>query len=233
MRNIIIVGASKGLGNSMIEGLAREGDTFYLVSRTKPMNLELNANYQKIWIKADLADLRSIEEISQTIDKTPIDVVIYNAAIWEKATFEEVTSTDIISIINVNLASAILLTQKLVGNLRRGNLKKLIFIGSTCGLENEGSDAVAYNATKFGIRGATHALREYLRKDLISVSCISPGSIASDIHYIEGTDTALKKYSGDRIPVSDIIRIVNLIIETSNATCIKEIHVPALKDIDA
>jgi|KBSMisStaDraftv2_1062788.scaffolds.fasta_scaffold876225_1 short-subunit dehydrogenase len=232
MRNIVIVGASKGLGNSMIDGLGKKGDTFFLISRTKPMNLDQQASYQKIWIQADLSNLDSIKNISQVIDKTAIDIVIYNAGIWEKTDFEEVTLTEIVSMINVNLTSVILLTQKLIENVRRGQLKKIIFIGSTCGLENEGSDTIIYNATKFGIRGVTHALRAYLRKDLISVSCISPGSIASDIRFAEGTKTALKKYSNERIPVSDIINIINVILDSSIASCIKEVHVPALKDTD-
>lgn len=232
MRNIVIVGASKGLGNSMIDGLGKEEDTFFLISRTRPMNLDLPTDYKKIWIQADLSDLDSIDIISQTIDKTPIDIVIYNAGIWEKTNFEAVTPTEIVSIIHVNLTSIILLTQKLIANIRSGGLKKIIFIGSTCGLENEGSDTIVYNATKFGIRGVTHALREYLRKDLISVSCISPGSIASDIPFSDGAQTALKKYSNERMPVADIISIINVILESSVATCIKEIHVPALKDMD-
>lgn len=232
MRNIVIVGASKGLGNSMIDGLGKKEDTFFLISRTKPMNLDLQADYKKIWIQADLSNLDSIETILQAIAKTPIDILIYNAGIWEKTNFEEVTPTEIVSIINVNLTSVILLTQKLIGNIRSGRLKKIIFIGSTCGLENEGSDAIVYNATKFGIRGVTHALREYLRKDLISVSCISPGSIASDIPFSDGAETALKKHSNERMPVADIISIINVILDSSVATCIKEIHVPALKDTD-
>lgn len=146
MRNIVIVGASKGLGNSMIEGLGKQEDTFFLISRSKPMNLELQTNYKKLWIKADLSDLDSIKVISQAIDRTPLDVVIYNAGIWENTNFETVAPEEVISIINVNLTSVILLTQKLIGNIRSGQLKKIIFIGSTCGLENEGSDAIVYNA---------------------------------------------------------------------------------------
>lgn len=232
MRNIVIVGASKGLGNSMIDGLGKKDDTFFLISRTMPMNLDLQTDYRKIWIQADLSDLGAIETILQAISMAPVDIVIYNAGIWEKTNFEDVTLNEIVSIINVNLTSVILLTQKLIGNIRRGRLKKIIFIGSTCGLENEGSDTVIYSATKFGVRGATHALREYLRKDMIAVSCISPGSIASDIHFNEGSETALKKYSNERMPVSDIVNIINVILDSSIAACIKEIHVPALKDTD-
>jgi short-subunit dehydrogenase len=232
MRNIIIIGASKGLGNSIIDGIGKEGDIFYLVSRSRPINFDSQTKFKKHWIEADLSDLSSTQTIIKAINKIPLDVLIYNAGIWEKENFEKTSTGEIINIINVNLTSVILLVQKLIKNIRKGHLKKIIFIGSTCGLENEGSDSITYNATKFAIRGVTHALREYLRKDSISVTCISPGSIANDVSFSKGTKAALKKYSNKKIPVSDITRIINVILETSIASCIKEIHVPALQDRD-
>src|SRR5450755_2728519 len=190
MRNIIIFGASRGLGNSIVDGIAKEGDKFYLISRTEPQNLRAKSNFEKI------SQLRILE------------------------------------IIQVNLSSLILLVQKLIPNIRRGVLKKIIIIGSSSGLENEGSSSIIYTATKFGVRGVTHSLREYLRNDSISVSCISAGSIASDIPFSKGKSAALKKYSEKRIPVSDIIDVIKVIIETSIASCIKEVYLPALKDRD-
>jgi short-subunit dehydrogenase len=111
-------------------------------------------------------------------------------------------------------------------------LKKIIFIGFTCGLENEGSDAVVYTATKFGLRGAAHALRELLRKDGIAVSCISPESIATDVPYNEGPQAAIEKYMSGRMPVADILCVINIMINTSNASCVKEVHIPTLMDKD-
>ena len=180
---------------------------------------KISAEFKKEWIKADLSDLNSVKIIANAIGKVPLDVFIYNAGIWETKGYEKTTQNEIVDIINVNLTSVILIIQKLLKNIRKGFSKKIIFIGSTCGLENEGSDSIIYTATKFGLRGVTHSLRDYLRDDSISVSCISPGSIASDILFKEGS-----------IPFSDIISIINVIINSSVATCIKEIHIPALKD---
>jgi len=232
MRTILIVGASKGLGNSLVAGICKTGDNVYMVSRSEPLNLKDATEYNKIWVEADLSTQQRVDVILNTIASTPIDVIIFNAGIWESTPFEKVMREEVLSIINVNLTSTILLLKDLLPNVRAGNLKKVIFIGSTCGLENEGSDAIVYCATKFGIRGVTHALREYLRRDDVGVSCISPGSVASDIRYLDGTEKALSKYSRSRIPVSDIVNLVNLIITTSTATCIKEIHLPAMKDTD-
>src|SRR5690606_443052 len=144
-------------------------------------------------------------------------VFIYNAGVWEDKGFSEVSREEIVRIIHTNLTSTILMVQQLIPNLRSGQLKKIIFIGSTCGLENEGNDAVVYTATKFGMRGVAHALRELLRKDGIAVSCVSPGSIATDVGFSEGPEAALGKHQGARMPVADILSIINMIINTSYA----------------
>ena len=231
-RNIVVIGGSRGLGYSIVQGLARPGDNFIIASRTPPP-LEGNANgVIYTWLSCDLSDPSAIDSFSKSLDNIAIDVLIYNAGIWEKEEFEKVPREELISIVQVNFTSVLMVMQGLIKNLRKGKLKKIIFIGSTCGLENEGSYSVIYNATKFGLRGITHTLREYLRKDSISVSCISPGSIASDTGFDEGPQKALEKHESGRIPVEDIIAIIRVIIDSSPATCIKEIHVPAMKDTD-
>lgn len=100
-------------------------------------------------------------------------------------------------------------------------------------MDNEGCKAVAYTASKFGIRGLAHSLRECLRKDGIAVTCISPGSMATDVSFDEGAEAAIKKHDGARIPVQDIVSLVKTVTNLSPASCIKELHVPAVKDVDA
>lgn len=233
MRNILIVGASKGLGLALSQGLGENGDRLYLVSRSRPQILDESLNIHLEWIEADLAKPESAQLIAKAIGNRSIDVFIYNAGIWEKSGFEEVPAEELLSIIQVNLGGLLLLSQRILPHIRAGFLKKIIFIGSTCGLENEGSDAVVYSATKFGVRGVAHALREFVRKDGIAVTCISPGSIASDVSFSEGEQAALNKHASARIPTSDLVRTVRLIMESSPAVCFKEIHLPALKDTDA
>jgi short-subunit dehydrogenase len=91
MRNIIIFGASRGLGNSIVDGIAKEGDKFYLISRTEPQNLRAKSNFEKIWIKSDLSDLRSIQKVYISLKGIPIDIFLYNAGIWEEGEFEKIS----------------------------------------------------------------------------------------------------------------------------------------------
>jgi homoserine O-succinyltransferase len=55
-RKILIVGASKGLGKAFVEGLPDDGDTVIGVSRSRPVQLQLQSNAQVNWIEADLSE---------------------------------------------------------------------------------------------------------------------------------------------------------------------------------
>src|SRR5207247_3747489 len=100
---------------------------------------------------------------------------------------------------NVNSVSALQIVRHFEANLARAR-GLVVLIGSTSGLENEGGHSVAYAASKFALRGAGHALREHFRSMGVRVSCINPGSIASDVPYGLAAD-ALRRHRQKRIPV--------------------------------
>jgi len=78
MRNIVITGAGRGLGNSMINGPGKTGDHFFLVSGTKPLQTEIQSAFKMDWIPANLSDLSHIDSILRFIDDSPVDVLIFN-----------------------------------------------------------------------------------------------------------------------------------------------------------
>lgn len=110
----------------------------------------------------------------------------------------------------------------------KGNI---ILIGSTCGLENEGAECVAYVASKFGLRGAAHSLREHFRSHGVRVTAISPGSMATDFP-LSDPQAAIDQYENTRMPVSDILEVVKCVRNVSSATTLKEIIIPATLDTD-
>ncbi len=232
MATLLIFGASRGLGAAISAGLPLPGDTVWCVSRSEPAELKRTDGVQRRWIQADLAEASAIDTIADQLGSAPVDVFIYNAGIWESASFEEVSEAELQRIVQVNLTSLLLAARRLAPNLKAAVAAKVILIGSTCGLENEGGTAVAYAATKFGMRGAAHALREVFRPHGIAVTCLSPGSIASDLTWEEGPEAALERHRRERIPVHDIVKLLRCLIELSPAACIKEIDMPALRDTD-
>lgn len=232
MKNILIIGASRGLGDALSVGLPDAEDAVWLVSRSEPASVNRSDGVTRQWIKADLSESTVHETIVAGLGEVPLDILIYNAGIWEQETFEKESAENLQQIIAVNLTSAITTVHALLPNLKKATNAKIIFIGSTSGLDNEGGTAVAYIASKFGIRGLAQSLRAYVRKDGISVTCINPGSMATDLSLDDGVPAAIEKHQGKRIPVQDIVTVVKTIVTLSPVSCVKEVTIPAIADMD-
>lgn len=239
MRNYLILGASKGLGDAFVKGLPESGDQVWIVSRSRPGSLDLNDGIKRIWIAVDLSQPDAAQVLSKGIQTEKLDVLVYNVGIWEKEgfeshyTFDKDEASDIANIINVNITSTITCIQAVLPNLRQSEAGKIILIGSTAGLDHTNNAQVSFVASKFGLRGITHSLREHVRKDGIAVTCVNPGELAAEIPYEDGVEKAIAEYSGTRIPVQDIVSIVKCVVNLSSASCVKEIQIPAMSDLNA
>ena len=238
-KNFIIFGASHGLGDAFVKGLPTKGDTVWVVSRTRPSSLDINDGVNRKWLTIDLSSQQQIPSLKETLKDIAIDVLIYNAGVWEKRgfeddyTFDKDEVGDISNLININLTSTITYIQALLPNLRQAKNGKIILIGSTAGLDHTNNAQVSFVTSKFGLRGITNALREHVRKDRISVTCINPGELATEVPYEEGEEKAIMLYQGTRIPVQDIVAIVHCIINLSPVSCVKEINIPAITDLNS
>ena len=223
--NILITGASRGLGDAFSRGLGRAGDSLWLVSRHTCPSFKLADDVTRHWIEADLSSAGVHQLIAASLPPV-LDVVIHNAGIWESTAFssrynfEQISETETRAVLEVNLIAPILLTQALLPKLRGSSNPKIVLIGSINGLENASMPEVAYSASKFGLRGVAHALREHLRSEQIGVTVLNPGSIAWDEN-LEREDLILP---------ADIVRLVRAVLETSRRTVVKEIDLPAMQD---
>jgi short-subunit dehydrogenase len=234
MTSTIIFGASRGLGAAFNLALPARGDAVWLVSRSRP-DLDYDDGVIRHWIEADLAASDVAARVSAGLGAMPLDVAIYNAGIWESSafgrgySFDEVPDSETQNILTVNLTSAITCLKAVLPNLRKSKAAKIVLIGSTSGLDNIGQPEVAYTASKFGLRGVAHALREVVRKDGIAVTCLNPGNIGT-ITVKDGKIAARPHEARDMIPPQDLVELVRCVTRLSNASCVKEIDVMAMTD---
>ncbi|MEX9940647.1 SDR family oxidoreductase [Providencia rettgeri] len=225
-------GVSKGLGKALVEGFPENTDHIYGVSRSKPPFEQTNFT----WIPADLNDINSANSIKSVIQSQPIHTLIYNVGIWEKLAFSEeyqFESTDDIELLNMvqtNISACLLNLKALLPNLRLAKNSKIILIGSTWGLDNHNGKEVTFSATKYAIRGIAQSLRETLREDKIAISVINLGYLATEYPLTTPVDEVIEKSHGQLIPLQDVVNAVRFIANTSNATCVKEITMPAMMD---
>ncbi|MCX2452561.1 SDR family NAD(P)-dependent oxidoreductase [Pedobacter sp. PLR] len=226
-KTYLIYGISKGLGRALTELVPSANDQIYGVSRTKPPYLDDHKNLS--WVQADLSKpMEAIHEIKANIGGQKIDYLIYNVGIWEQTAFsddynfQDIKPEETLTLVNTNVTSCILAIQSFLENLKQSENAKIIIIGSTWGLDNHNGKEVAFSATKFAVRGIVHALRENLRVHKIGVSVLNPG-------FLEDTSN-LDQTGG--IPVQDVVNAIKFIISTSKASCVKEINMPAMQDLN-
>jgi short-subunit dehydrogenase len=239
MADILIIGASRGLGLALSIGLTNTGDSLWLVSRTRPESMDRQDGIIRRWVEADLnTPQEAASAIVTALAGQAIDVLIYNAGIWETGSFgggyrfETISAQMNIDVITVNLTAAVVCIQALLPNVKQAANAKIILIGSTSGLENTNCPEVAYTASKFGLRGVAHALRESLRSDGVAVTCINPGTF-SYVPFEEGPDAVIATTGNAVMPVHDLIAVIRCVMSLSKAACIKEIDMPSFADLTA
>ncbi len=234
--NIIIIGASRGLGHAMSVGLQKSGRHFYLISRSEPAVMKADDVNNYTWIKADVAAGTFTQTLKNTLQNVPVDVLIYNAAVWEKNTFRDNyqmtddSEDDLRNIISINLTGAILTVQALLPNLLQAEASKIILIGSTSGVDGNRTKAVAYSASKFGLRGVNNALRENFRGTNINSTILNLGDLSTNIPFEDGKKAVVNKVGYNAIPLQEVMDILECIIGLSPATLIKEMDIPGSRD---
>lgn len=235
--NILIIGASRGLGHALAAGLQTDNRHLYLLSRTLPGVLQQKdkaAFYT--WIEADVAAADFTTILRQELHNIPLDVLIYNAAIWEQNAFRgtyqltDDSEAHLRNIISVNLTGAILAVQALLPNLQLAASSKIIFIGSTSGVDGNRTKPVAYAASKFGLRGVNSALRENFRGTTINSTILNLGNLSTTIPFEEGKEKVLENAGYSQIPLQEVVDIINCILQLSPATLVKEIDIPCSRD---
>ncbi|OWY63948.1 oxidoreductase [cyanobacterium TDX16] len=223
-RTILVAGASRGIGLAVAKHLVSQCDRLLAVSRNKAPFGE--------WIQADLSDLAGVETVAKAIGGDRLDALLYMGGTWEthaftnQYRFEDCSDADITRVIAVNLVAPMRLVKALLPALRRSDNPKIIFMGALSGRDNFPGREVANSASKFGLRGMMHSLREELRAQKIGVTVINPGNVGTpEVLADLAADNLL---GGEAIPLTDLLSIIDCILSLSRATCIKEIDVPAM-----
>lgn len=221
---VVVIGASRGVGAAVAEHIISRTTELITVSRSP-------SNFGN-WIEADISNKTGIEIVTNAVGNSPLDALLYMGGTWEtqaftsEYSFEKCSDEDIENVIAVNLVAPIRLVKSLLPALRKATNPKIIFMGALSGLDNFPAREVANSASKFGLRGVVHALREELRKDRIAVTIINPGNIATP-EVLDDLKQAGKPET-DAIPLSDLLSVIDCVLSLSRSTCIKEIQIPAM-----
>ena len=175
-RQILITGASRGIGRAIAERLATEKCRIILHGRDKAALEETDevvtaaGSGVRIAI-ADLSVANGVEALVRAV-KGRLDVLINNAGIAIVKPIEELTLDDWQRTLDINVTGPFLLTKLLLPQLENGSIVNIMSIAARAGFPNWSS----YCMSKFAIEGFSQALREELRPRNIRVVNIYPGA---------------------------------------------------------
>ena len=179
-KNIIVTGASGGIGNSIAKKLCERGANI-LASGTKLEKLEKLKSENKN-IKILKFDISEIEKIDQFIEDASselggnLDCLINNAGITQDNLAIRMSIEEWKKVIDINLTSTFLMSKSAIKKMLKNKSGKIINITSVVGHTGNLGQA-NYTASKAGIIAMSKSLAiEYAKKN-INVNCISPGFI--------------------------------------------------------
>ena len=179
-KNIIVTGATGGIGNSIINRLNETGANL-LATGTKDEKLDnLKSKFKNIQIlKFDISQIDGIEEFIENATSKlggKLDCIINNAGITQDNLAIRMSLEEWKKVININLTSTFLLSKFAIKKMLKNKSGKIINITSVVG-HTGNLGQVNYTASKAAVVAMSKSLAiEYAKKN-INVNCISPGFI--------------------------------------------------------
>lgn len=232
--NVIITGASKGIGKACATYFAENNCNLAICARNMEHLNELKTSLLKInpalivYIESvDVKDKVALKAFgANALNKLgKIDVLINNAGVYTPGNVLEEDEGALEHLIETNLYSAYHLTKVIAPSMvekNSGHIINLCSIASLIALPNGGS----YSISKFALQGFTKVLREELKNKGVKVTSIMPGATwSASWEGVELPDERLMKSV-------DIAKVIWQCTQLSEAACVEEILIrPQLGDL--
>ena len=226
-KTVIITGASKGIGAATAILFAEKGYNVVInynnsVESARLLQRSLSENgYNVIALKANVTNRKEVDlMIKETLYRFgSIDVLINNAGISHQSLFTDISEYDWDNMMNVNLKGVFNCTQAVLPHMIEKKSGKIINMSSIWGITG-GSCEVHYSAAKAGIIGFTKALAKELGPSGITVNCIAPGVIDTNMNAnlsVDDLNALVEQTPIGRIGTTNEIAATALFLSEPNA----------------
>ena len=205
-RVALVTGGTRGIGAAISKTLKEKG---YTVAANYGGNDQAAAAFRDetgvATYKFDVGDFDACAEAVAEIEKDlgAIDVLVNNAGITRDGMMHKMTKEQWDAVINVDLTSCFNVTRNVLDGMRNRGFGRIINISSVNGQKGQMGQA-NYSAAKAGVVGFTRALAQETARKGVTVNCIAPGYIDTDM--VAGVAEEVMKGIVGQIPVGRLGR---------------------------
>lgn len=232
--NIVITGASKGIGRALALKFAENGHHLAICARSaqplQDLEKELKKSFPNSKVLAMISDVSIKSEVRNFTDKIlktwdKIDIIINNAGFFIPGAIKDEDDQNLPKMIETNLYSAYYLTKYLLPSMienQSGHIFNICSVASFMAYPQGGSYAIS----KFALLGFSKCLREELKPYNIKVTAVMPGATLTDSW--KGVELPKERF----IPAEDIASIIYNTTLLSDRTVVEDIVIrPQLGDL--
>jgi NAD(P)-dependent dehydrogenase (short-subunit alcohol dehydrogenase family) len=198
----VITGAGSGIGRALAHQLAANGASLALAD----MNLAgleetvatLPAELKSTIYQLDVSDREAYQAFVKQVvsDHGQVDIVINNAGIIRLHSIEDGSYEDYEKTLDINVWGVLYGCKEFLPYLKKSSQAWLINLSSGAGIIGI-ANYTSYNMSKFAVRGLTESLRNELRDTNVSVACVHPGGVntniqATGVHSVKAEESVAK-----------------------------------------
>jgi 3-oxoacyl-[acyl-carrier protein] reductase len=195
-RTALVTGGSKNIGLAIAEKLLQAGLQVAILSSNAEHLQAAQAQLQdtgydpSIW-HGDVSDVAQLPALLQRIHAHhgSIDILVNCAGILDLSAVEDTTEELWDRVLDVNLKGTFFVTQQCIPYLKQGSHPRIINIASNAGRMGGYANAMSYTASKGGMISLTYGLARRLAPFGITVNCVAPGTIESDMSRMRDAQT--------------------------------------------
>jgi len=199
-KSVIVTGGSRGIGRAIVELLAGEGADvtfFYRDNRGAADEVLAAGRDAGQRIAAEQVDVRDSAACAAAVERIAerngrLDVLVNNAGIIRDNPLAAMDDDDVKSVLDTNVGGVFNVTRAVVPHMIMQRAGKIINLSSVAG-EKGGRGQTNYAASKGAINALTRALAVELAPRKITVNCVAPGVIETEM------SEAVRDMAGDQV----------------------------------
>lgn len=234
--NIVITGASSGIGKAIAEKFlnSQPDAALWLIARRSNRLEALQKQYKDRNIKISIVDVRHQNEVNEWAEKVQaawgkVDILVNNAGLAVGVQkFQDGLVEDWETMIDTNIKGLLYVSKAFIPLLKKSEAAQIVNIGSTAG-KMVYENGNVYCATKFAVEAIGQTLRIDLLKEQIKVTNINPGMVNTEFSLVRLKGDALaadKVYDGYQVLLAaDVADAVYYCCQLPKHVCINDLTI--------